>query len=194
MLAMSALGMLAVTGCGSASAAPASSDSSAPAAAAQKDRTSYGSDEVDLNVVPHAIFMVHADAQEVANGTPKYKVGDRHDIVAPSTFVVKAGDKITINAWNYDDGQHSMTLDDPSQIPDFNFIIQPGTKNSDGTISPVESTITFTAPNVAKGQILDIAWYCAFPCDGPDHRGMMVDGNNLKGYDGIMAGHIVVMG
>lgn len=188
-----------VTGCGTT--APADNPTQAAAKVdANADNSAYATNRVDLYVVPHAIFMVNADAADAAAGTPTgntkqptYKVGDRHDIIAPSTFVVKAGQTITLTAWNYDDGQHSMTLDDPSQIPGFNFIIAAGKKNADGTVSPTMSTVTFTAPSVAKGKILDIAWYCAFPCDGPDHRGMLVQGNNLRGYDGIMAGHIVVM-
>ncbi|NNN21891.1 MAG: hypothetical protein HKL80_07830 [Acidimicrobiales bacterium] len=170
-----------------------SSATTLQSASTQLDKTSYGSDEIDVNVVPHAIMMVNTDAQGAAAGQAGYKTGVRHDVIAPSTFVIKSGDKITLHAWNYDDGQHSMTLDDPTQIPGFSLVIAPGKKNADGTITPQETTITFTAPTVAKGTILDVPWYCAFPCDGPTHLGMETTGNNIRGYDGIMAGHIIVM-
>ena len=51
-------------------------------------------------------------------------------------------------------------------------------------VTPVTSTFTFTATKTG-----DCHWFCNLPCDD---LGMQEAGNNGKGYDGIMAGEIVV--
>jgi hypothetical protein len=187
------LAALALAGCGGASSTPKAIVTNANQTAKPLDGTSYGTNVVDINVVPGAITMVNDDATGTAAGTTGYAAGVHHDIIAPANLVVKSGAKVTIHAWNYDGGPHTITLHDPSQIPGFNFVIAAGKENPDKSVTPVESTTTFTAPTTPKGTILDIAWHCALPCDGPTHLGMETEGNNFEGYDGVMAGHIVVM-
>jgi len=110
--------------------------------------------------------------------------GKPHDTVVPSNFVVKAGQPVTITAYNYDESPHSITSADLK----LNFTITPGTYNKDGTVTPSISTITFTP--TAKGVY---RWNCVYPCDKGHGMWAMGQGYSGPGKEGFMAGFIIVV-
>jgi plastocyanin len=110
--------------------------------------------------------------------------GKPHDTVVPSNFVVKAGQPVTITAYNYDESPHSITSADLK----LNFTIKPGVVGKDGKIEPTTSTITFTPAD--KGVY---RWYCVFPCDKGHGMWAMGQGYSGPGKEGFMAGFIIVV-
>lgn len=178
-LPIAGLLVLGLSGCGSsgahtATAAAAQATSAAAAASAgtgsSGDTSSYGTNAITLNVYPKAITMKGVDSA-------------MHDAILPSSWVVKEGQKFSVTVINYDDGQHSITSPDLG----LNFVIAAGKKDATGKITPTVSTTTFIATKTGA-----FHWYCAFPCDGPSHLGMTMNGNDGRGYDEIMAGTILV--
>jgi len=169
-LAALAVASMGVTACGGASQAAA--PAAAPAAASTPgDTSSYGTNAITLNVIPHAITMSGVDSA-------------MHDAVLPSSWVVKQGETFTVTAINYDGGPHTIT----APTLGLNFVIAAGKEDpTTKKVTPVTSTTTFVATKAGV-----FHWYCNVPCDGPSHLGMEVKGNNGRGYDTIMAGEIVV--
>jgi len=172
VVALSALAFasLGVTACGGATGAAA--PAAAPAvAAASSNTSSYGTNAITVNVIPGSITMAGMDSK-------------MHDAVLPSSWVVKKGQTFKLTAINYDGGPHTITAPGLK----LSFVIAAGKEDPiTKKVTPVTSTTTFTAETVGP-----FHWYCAMPCDGPTHLGMEVKGNDGRGYDGIMAGTILV--
>lgn len=109
-----------------------------------------------------------------------------HDSFIPSSFVLKAGEPVTITIVNYDDTTHSLTAPDLG----LNIVVKPG-KDVAGSdqVTPVATTFTFTPTK--KGQF---RWHCMFPCDTGSGKGVAMkstfDGQDA---DGFMAGYIEVI-
>ena len=110
--------------------------------------------------------------------------GKPHDTIVPANFVVKAGEPVSITAYNYDESPHSITAGDLN----LNFTIKPGVVGKDGKITPSTSTITFTP--AAKGVY---RWTCVYPCDKGHGMWAMGQGYSGPGKEGFMAGFIVVI-
>jgi hypothetical protein len=163
-----AVASLGVTACGGATGAAAPAPAVAPAAG---NTSSYGTNAITLNVIPHAITMSGIDSAT-------------HDAVLPSSWVVKKGQTFTLTAINYDGGPHSIT----APTLGLSFVIAAGKEDpATKKVTPTTSTTTFVATKTGA-----FHWYCAYPCDGPSHLGMEIKGNDGRGYDMIMAGTIVV--
>jgi heme/copper-type cytochrome/quinol oxidase subunit 2 len=77
--------------------------------------------------------------------------GKWHDAFLPASFSVKAGQKVTLHIYNYDEGKHSFT----SPSLGVNAIVAGGSESK-----PAETTVEFTAPKAGK-----YLWWCALPCD-----------------------------
>jgi plastocyanin len=109
--------------------------------------------------------------------------GKPHDTVVPSSFVVKAGQPVSVTVINYDESPHSIT----SSALGIDLQVKPG-KEVGKTVQPVTSTFTFTAqkPGVYR-------WYCVIPCDKGHGMWAMGDGYGGPGKEGFMAGNIVVV-
>jgi plastocyanin len=167
-LAALAVASLGVTACGGATSTAAPAPAAAPAAG---DTSSYGTNAITLNVIPHAITMSGVDSAV-------------HDAVLPSSWVVKKGQTFTLTAINYDGGPHTIT----APTLGLKFLIAAGKEDpATKKVTPTTSTITFVATKTGA-----FHWYCSLPCDGPSHLGMEIKGNDGRGYDMIMAGTIVV--
>lgn len=109
--------------------------------------------------------------------------GQKHDSMAPTSFVLKAGLPVTFTVVNFDDGAHSITAPGLG----VNIMIKPGTDESDGSIKPSVTTYTFTPTK--KGLF---HWSCMETCDGPSHWAMSA-GFDGPGRDGYMGGNFNVL-
>lgn len=107
-----------------------------------------------------------------------------HDTMAPSSFVLRRGVPVTITVINFDDMRHSIT----ALALGVNIIVKPGADRRNGTVVPSTTTYTFIPAKAGE-----FRWFCAFPCDMPQHWAMSpsYDGPDR---DGFMAGIIRVLG
>ncbi len=108
----------------------------------------------------------------------------RHDSMAPTSFVLKAGMPVTLTIVNFDDGGHSIT----SAGLGLNVMITPGTDEADGSIKPAVTTYTFTPTKAGE-----FHWACMVTCDGPDHWSMSKAPDGQIGRDGYMGGWFKVL-
>jgi heme/copper-type cytochrome/quinol oxidase subunit 2 len=112
--------------------------------------------------------------------------GQHHDSIIPSSFVLKAGEKVELTIINYDDMMHSITAPGLN----LNVMIKPG-KDVAGSdqVTPVTTSYTFTPAK--KGQF---RWHCIIPCDKGNGKGWaMKSGFDGHDEDGFMAGYIEVI-
>lgn len=129
------------------------------AAATQQEESSTAPSQAKANVAPTSIkLIVKSDEEEAVKGAD----GKYHDAFIPANFTVKAGQKITVTVYNYDDMKHSFT--DPGL--GVNATIAAGDEKQAS-----KTTFTFTAPTKAG----EYEWYCDFPCDpySMAHKGLM---------------------
>lgn len=111
--------------------------------------------------------------------------GKSHDTIVPATFVVKAGIPVKLTVINYDESNHSITAPGLN----LNLVIKPGKKvGNTKTISPVSTTLTFTATKTGV-----FRWHCNYPCDKGANLWAMGQGYGGPGKEGFMAGYIVVI-
>ena len=109
--------------------------------------------------------------------------GKPHDVMVPSSFVVKAGAPVTLTVVNYDEGPHTITAPELG----LNATVKAGNEVSPGKVEPVTTVISFTP---AKKGVY--RWYCALPCDEKHGAWDMQQGYGGPDKDGFMAGYIVV--
>lgn len=112
--------------------------------------------------------------------------GKHHDSIIPSSFVLKAGEKVVLTIVNYDDMMHSITA------PGLNLnVMIKAAKHVAGSDEPAPVTTTYTFTPTKKGQF---RWNCAIPCDkGDGHGWAMSKGFDGHSRDGFMAGYIEVI-
>lgn len=106
-----------------------------------------------------------------------------HDTMVPSSFVLAKGVPVSLTVINLDDMRHSITAPGLG----VNIIVKPGVKRRNGAVAPSTTTYTFTPAKAGE-----FRWFCAFPCDMPQHWAMSpsYDGPDR---DGFMAGIIRVL-
>ena len=106
-----------------------------------------------------------------------------HDILIPSSFVIKSGVPVTLSVVNYDEGPHTITAPDLG----LNLLMKGGKEQPDKSVVPVTTTFHFTATK--KGVF---RWFCALPCDAKHGAWDMKAGYSGPDKEGFMAGFIVV--
>lgn len=110
--------------------------------------------------------------------------GARHDTMVPSSFVLRRGVPVTITVVNLDDMRHSIT----ALGLGVNIIVKPGADGRNGAVVPSTTSYTFIPAKTGE-----FRWFCAFPCDMPQHWAMS-PGYDGPDRDGFMAGIIRVLG
>jgi plastocyanin len=110
--------------------------------------------------------------------------GKGHDAFVPSSFVVVAGQPVTVNVINSDEGKHSIT----SKELNLDQEIAAGKQLANDEIEPVTTTFTFTA---AKEGVY--RWDCELTCDGGGGNWAMSNAFDGAGEPGFMAGYIVAV-
>lgn len=156
LLTVVGLAGAAVAGCGGGSATTKVSNAAhaTPASAVQA-----------ASVAPaHLTILVKSDAEHARKGPD----GKWHDAFLPADFSVKAGQRVTVTVYNYDDMGHTFTA--PSL--GVNATIPGGGAKKPGTV-----TFAFTAPAKAGSY----QWICAMPCDPW-----------AMAHDGYMQGRVTV--
>lgn len=93
--------------------------------------------------------LVIKTSEEHARKGPE---GQWHDAFLPASFGVRAGQRVDVTVYNYDEGEHSFT----SPAMGLNVTFEGG-----GESSPHKSTFSFVAPHKAGRY----EWFCAYPCD-----------------------------
>jgi plastocyanin len=107
--------------------------------------------------------------------------GLNHDTTYGANFTVKVGQRITVTAYNFDEGPHTIT----SKALGLNVKI-PGATNEEQGI-PSKTVFSFTPKKAGA-----FRWYCTLPCDkGQNYWAMGVTKKGI-GHDGFMAGYITV--
>lgn len=109
-----------------------------------------------------------------------------HDSFLPSSFVLKAGQKVELVFVNYDDMPHTFTAPGLKM----NVIVSPGTDEAGSDkVTPTTTTYTFTPTKAGQ-----FRWNCTLPCDsGSAHGWAMKASATGKDHVGYMAGYVVVM-
>ena len=107
--------------------------------------------------------------------------GLNHDTTYGANFTVKIGQRITVTAYNFDEGPHTIT----NKALGLNVKI-PGATNEVRGI-PSKTVFSFTPTKAGA-----FRWYCSLPCD--KGQGYWAMGVTKKGIarDGFMAGYITV--
>jgi plastocyanin len=109
--------------------------------------------------------------------------GKPHEAFVPASFVVKAGEPVTIKFINYSDAEHNFVE------PKLNIDLVVGAAKQVGaTVRPVTTTTTFTP---AKQGVY--RWFCSLPCDKRQAMWAMSRGYGGPSQEGFMAGNIVVI-
>lgn len=143
---------------GSASAPAAANTHATPQASGTSENVSLEEGSV-AKVPPRTITLTVKSDDEHAKKGPE---GTWHDAFLPASFTVKPGQKVTVVAYNYDEGKHSFT----SPMLGLNVTLEEGAANK-----PAKTVFTFTAPTKAG----EYEWFCIFPCDpwSMSHKGYM---------------------
>jgi len=176
-----ALGSLAVlSACAKSQQQPAASTVVAPTVAAPSVAAPGAAAPAAANQAGQVVTMYVFRGEEGIKGPD----GKGHDAFVPASMVVKAGQPVTVNVINSDEGAHTVTC------PQLNLdqTIKPGSQLAGGDIGPVTTTFTFTAPN--KGVF---RWSCTLQCDAGGGYWAMSEAFDGPGQPGFMAGYIVVV-